>query len=351
MKGNYQHVNDFVMDPDFCDWALGRDAEGSMWWQTYLKANPDKTELANQAKLLVLASSIGGTKRLGIDEKSQLWKEIQNRKSAEPVVALGHHDTPSYNWWRMGLRIAASLVAIVVIAIAILKIAPWNSGETVRYATQYGEVRHIVLPDGSAVVLNANSVLTFDEDWERHAPREVKLKGEAFFTVTHQKNHQKFKVALADNVLVEVLGTQFTVTQRPHKTRVVLNEGKVKLSITEAAMLGLSSHTVAQETLQPGDLVEVIKSTRRLKKEAAHNLEAYAAFQQNKLMFVDAPLTEVAQVLKDTYGFDMKFSKPDIESIRYTGTVPYDRVDLLFTALEKLFEFKIHQQDKQLEIT
>jgi ferric-dicitrate binding protein FerR (iron transport regulator) len=70
------------------------------------------------------------------------------------------------------------------------------------------------LPDNSTVILNANSSLRYQENWEAELLREVWVDGEAFFSVVHTHNHQRFRVNVTDDLKVEVLGTEFNVKDR-----------------------------------------------------------------------------------------------------------------------------------------
>ena len=130
---------------------------------------------------------------------------------------------------------------------------------TVRYTSGAGQQRTITLPDGSVVVLNANSTLTTAAHWTAETPREVWLTGEGYFRVTHRAPRPvaditaapapiKFVVHAAD-LSIAVLGTQFDVNSRAGATKVVLASGKVAV---ERQMLLTREHLL----MQPGDLVE-----------------------------------------------------------------------------------------------
>jgi transmembrane sensor len=74
--------------------------------------------------------------------------------------------------------------------------------------TGKGEIKQVILPDSSVVMLNANSSITYQSDFAKH--RQLKLSGEALFTVTHDKEHP-FTVHTPDSVATTVLGTQFNI--------------------------------------------------------------------------------------------------------------------------------------------
>ncbi|MBC3539129.1 FecR family protein [Rufibacter sediminis] len=351
MEG-YLTLHDFVLDPRFCNWALGKDDSDTLYWEAFIKANPEKVEQIEQAKAVVRAMVYQNERTWLPLEKAEVWSKIQHRVAVSEnsgTEALGRR---AYPIWKEASRLAASLIGLIMVSVALYYFGIREQRETVQYATRHGQVKRVVLPDGSEVVLNANSILSFEKPWNSESTRKVSLKGEAFFKVSHQENDQKFKVLLQDNVSIEVLGTQFTATQRSHVCRVVLSEGKVNFSVTDDILLGLYTSTIKQETLKPGELAtwNGQNDTQALiTKEKPAHLEIYEAFQHNKLMFEDAPLIEVARVLEDVYGFEVTFSNKELVDRRFTGSVPHDNVEVLFIALEKLFDLKVIKTGHKLE--
>src|SRR5690625_5580452 len=78
-----------------------------------------------------------------------------------------------------------SAAASVLLLISILW---WNFGtqtEFVTYSTGYGETQEIILEDGTEIILNANSEMTWNRRWEGNGIRKVELKGEDYFDVAN----------------------------------------------------------------------------------------------------------------------------------------------------------------------
>jgi ferric-dicitrate binding protein FerR (iron transport regulator) len=159
-----------------------------------------------------------------------------------------------------------------------------RAGEN-AHTTHYGETARIKLPDGSMVVLNAHSTLTYN-DWSEGQTREVWLNGEAFFEV--QKKHDatgrvKFVVHTGD-LNVEVLGTRFNVSNRGLRTQIVLEEGKVRLRYEQ--------ETEKVIDMQPGELVEYVNADTKPANNLAQLIEALSLAadiqvirQPNQLIF------------------------------------------------------------------
>ena len=96
-----------------------------------------------------------------------------------------------------------AIASIIIISAGVFL----NSSKT--YTTEIGKTQTIILPDGSAVDLNANSSLSHKRFFWNNS-REVSLNGEGYFTVTKGDD---FKVNTSKGI-VSVLGTRFNIKDR-----------------------------------------------------------------------------------------------------------------------------------------
>jgi transmembrane sensor len=205
----------------------------------------------------------------------------------------------------------------------------------------------VVLPDASEVTLHANSSVKLLRTWFGFQDREVWLEGEAFFNVQHTANHQRFVVHAGDRAQVEVLGTEFNVYHRERGTRVVLNSGSVKLSLQPGQQPDSPETTLVME---PGELVAVDpQSPGRFNKKVV-DPALFSAWTTNNLQFRKTPLAEVARVLEEVYGLEVKFEDTDLAQLPFTGSSPIDQPKLLIMALSKSFNLRFSQQENVLLI-
>jgi len=233
---------------------------------------------------------------------------------------------------------AAAVVTLFVTGVALW----WTLGQaqTIEYTTGYGETRTLTLPDNSTVVLNANSSLTYRENWDTEQPREVWLDGEAFFSVVHTQNHQRFQVNVNEELKVEVLGTEFNVKDRREKTQVVLNNGKVKLDIN-------SPDKAQTVTMQPGDLVEFSGAGKPLVKKQV-NPELYAAWRHQKMMFEQMPLNEIAKILEDNYGVSITIEDSILANTRLSGAFPIQNLEMILTSLPTIVDMEVERNKDKI---
>lgn len=117
--------------------------------------------------------------------------------------------------WASGIATAA-----VIMTVAIGWSALRSEGYLPQtYATATGQIRNVVLPDGSVVGLNTQTEL----EWiGSPSDRRVRLiRGEAYFQVVHDPS-RPFRILLAHSQ-VKVLGTRFDVYQ--------MSDGDVRVSV------------------------------------------------------------------------------------------------------------------------
>ncbi len=222
---------------------------------------------------------------------------------------------------------------IVLLLIGTLAFHPlYEVLTTERYATAYGETQQIILPDGSSIVLNANSRLHYPKRWSVEVPREVWLQGEAYFSVrkTSTLKNQRF-VVHTDGLAIEVVGTTFNVNQRDQATEVVLTSGKVQLFRDGASQ--------ADAVMKPGELVIYSPQTRHLTRQATET-PLHTAWKENLLIFKDESLQNIGRTLSDRYGISLRFGSPKIAQQRYTTTIPADRIEVLFTLLSASYTIR-----------
>jgi transmembrane sensor len=337
-------TQDFVSDAYFQKWVLAPDSETDAFWKEWLKTYPFKKEDVKEARQII--ELLGFSK----DYESNaafvnIWNNIQENITEEAPAVV----EKSYSFWeeiKYYQKVAAVFICFVIIGLAFMLRQPEKPRE-ISYRTTYGQVKNFLLPDSSEVTLNANSVLTYTNDWaDENKPRQVYLKGEAFFKVLKKKkiktDYAKFKV-YTDNVTVEVLGTSFNVNDRRSNTQVVLQSGKVKVDLQKPNQQPVIF-------MKPGEFVNYNATYNHLEKTEV-DTRFYTSWTNNELTFDKATLHQIALLLEDNYGYKITFANKDLGNSRFTGTIPSNNISLLFTALTKLFDINIIQNQNEILIS
>lgn len=257
----------------------------------------------------------------------------ENFTDTTPVV-------PMPNPWNYGRWLVAASV------LAVLSIGGWLFRDAIRYQTietTYGETRQLQLTDGSTVLLNANSSLRVPRWGFGATTREVKLAGEATFSVTHMPDSQKFVVQTANKLAVVVLGTEFSVFARRRGARVVLNKGKVQLHYQE----GTNNRQVI---MKPGDLI-TLDAQNRIERRTIGRPPQQVVGLQNRFVFDETTLQEVAYLLEENYGLQVSIKDQVLAERVLMGSFRADNVDQLLQSISELLDISIVRQGKQVQIT
>jgi transmembrane sensor len=160
--------------------------------------------------------------------------ELKGRPCAEVLGSIADLQPAPRRWLASGPVWVAGLATVVVaVALTLGWTGLRSEGYVAQsYQTATGQVRNVVLPDGSVVGLNTQTEL----EWvgSAHDRRVRLIRGEAYFQVVHDPS-RPFRILLARSQ-VQVLGTRFDVYQ--------MANGDVRVSVI--------SGTVAVEALDNG---------------------------------------------------------------------------------------------------
>jgi transmembrane sensor len=132
-------------------------------------------------------------------------------------------------WNRRRLLLTGGIAAGVVVGVGIPEIH--DSGLPEIFSTEIGQMREVVLSDGSVVSLNTDSRIVVR--FTTHVRAIDLVRGEALFDVAKNK-HRPFIVA-AGETRVRAVGTSFMVSRLPARpVQVLVREGVVELQRADA---------------------------------------------------------------------------------------------------------------------
>lgn len=136
--------------------------------------------------------------------------------------------------WKIA-AVAACLAGLLLISLYVLKM-PGNNNDIqyLSYQTGVGEIKKIRLPDSSVIWLNAKSHIQYRKDFKEY--RSIRLKGEAFFDVSPDKDHP-FTVLTSDSLQTTVLGTSFNISSYENSpgSKITVLTGRVQVEQKDIA--------------------------------------------------------------------------------------------------------------------
>ena len=183
--------------------------------------------------------------------------------------------------------------------------------------TPLGSRNSITLPDGSLVVLNSASSISFPSEFKNDV-REVTLKGEGYFEVHSDKQHPF--VVHSDDISVTATGTKFNVNTYTSTASVALLEGKVGVEV------GKSSTSLA-----PG---QILKRTGEDISVEEADIEMLCGWKDGIVSFRDDSMDYVLKRLGQIYGVEFEIKDPAICTYVYRGTFTSKTLDQILSIIE-----------------
>lgn len=232
---------------------------------------------------------------------------------------------PGPRWFAFAAGIAA-VAAFAWLAIS-LDVLPFLHRPT-QVATQSAEVRETALPDGTRVVLGAQSQLSFEVT--QKVRRAAVVGGDAYFAVAHDAT-RPFTVAI-DDVRVRVVGTQFEIRRRSGAVSVAVAEGIVDVSRTNAAAV----------RLHRGEAVTAGASAQL----SVHAVEPedIAAWRSGRLLYDNAELRDVVSDANRYARSRIVIADEQLESLRVTTSFRTSQVEGMIETLQAVLPLVVERQ-------
>lgn len=205
--------------------------------------------------------------------------------------------------------------------------------------TQKGQKSTITLMDGSTVVLNAQSKLSFPEQFS--ATREVILEGEAFFMVSRDED-RPFMIK-SGNLVTKVLGTSFNIQAYPGSDiHVTVATGKVAVarsSILTTASDLTSKPFEAEALLTPNEQVTYNITTDQIAKQQV-DAERICAWREGVLTFTSVKFQEVVTTLKRWYGVEIILENENLGNCVVSFEAKNESLENLLKALQFIIDIQ-----------
>tara|TARA_R110000772_G_scaffold49123_1_gene112353 strand:+ start:61635 stop:62639 length:1005 start_codon:yes stop_codon:yes gene_type:complete len=219
---------------------------------------------------------------------------------------------------RAALRPALALAAVLVLAVGLGHLSGGNPFQPpADHGTETGQRTKVPLPDGSVVVLNAESAVNVSFDADK---RRVELvRGEAFFDV-RPDTIRPFEVA-AGRSLTRVVGTAFSVTLQGGDAEVRVRRGHVRVTSDDGG---------TPVDLTPGEGVTV---TAGHAGSAARAPQTAFAWLDGRFVFHDRPLAEVMARLSRHHKDRVVLATERLRRLRVSGNYRLDDPAAVVAAL------------------
>jgi transmembrane sensor len=183
----------------------------------------------------------------------------------------------------------------------------------------------VTLPDGSEVILNANSALSYPEEFTAGA-RIVSLKGEAFFDI--KRDVRRPFMIKTGNATTEVLGTSFSVTAQSDSVVVTVVTGKVLLYEKKENSIMLT----------PGERGLSFKGTLSQRKNVDVN---FLSWQTHTLDFSNATVATFAHDVMRHFKVPVVINSEQLKTCTITAQFKDQSLKQILDELQLLFPVTI----------
>lgn len=332
---------DLICDEYFQNWVIKPDKETDEFWSNWLLQHPERRQIIEEAKNVLL--------HIKFKEHLPTEEQVQNSLAATLSIINKLEEQPEKGKakiiYLLGLNKILKIAAIFITAsltASIIYYTYWNAKTTI--SAKYGEIKKATLPDGSQVVLNAHSTISYFTHVRKNRPRQIWLEGEAFFKIIHIninendiKESERFIVSTND-LDVKVLGTSFDVKKRNQITEVILETGKIRVEFNNKFQPALN--------MLPGQMIAYDNSNHPLLKSVDPAI--YTTWINKKLVLKDASVTEIAQYIQDYYGYKVILEDTAIGNKKMEGTLLLDDMKDVLFVLSNTLNIKIEKQENTL---
>ena len=298
---------DFISDESFLDYAKGTNPDNIKLWENLLAENPGKHKTATEAKNFIQLISF---KKQSLSQEfiNKEWNRLNKRLDINNKRTI-----TGFKKYKIKILQYAAVFAFLMVLVGSVFFSDYifNTNDKIAYneiITPKGQIKNVLLPDGSLVFLNSDTKLKYKSNFGTKN-REVFLEGEAFFDVT-QNSRKPFIVYTSENT-VKVLGTAFNVSAYPDENihQISLERGKISISHDKGKSL----------LLNPDETYLLLCNKNQSKIFKTENVEIYSSWKDGKIIFRNQRFADIARKLERSHNIVISIQNTKIENLRYTG--------------------------------
>ncbi|CAM1374173.1 FecR family protein [Tenacibaculum xiamenense] len=226
---------------------------------------------------------------------------------------------------------AAASIVMLLVSIVYFGLQKQDVPENIEFsnqninkiATNRGDQYSLLLPDGTTVILNSDSKITYPKQFSG-ATREVTLQGEAYFDVMH--NPEKPFIVKTSDLDIRVLGTTFNIkSYSEDKTiQATLVSGKVEVFKKESS---------SKLVLKPSQRATLNKKQNKITLDKVVTQDIIS-WKSGRLVFKEASLEDVLKDIERKYNVSFEVKSDKLLRYKYTGSFDDLKVEEIMEILE-----------------
>lgn len=288
------------------------------------ESEENKEELFRLKNAYVLTNVLSFADSITIESKSDTDNKVKKRRFSFYPFA----------------KYAAVVCGTAILSIGYMMMKDYNQGEVLQTLTvNEGERAQLTLADGTQIWLNANTVISYPDNFNRRS-RSVNLKGEAYFKVA--KNKDLPFIVNAENIDVKVLGTEFNV-------KAYNDENTIEVQVTEGKVQVYKDDADSAYYLTANEMISFDKSNSQF-TEAGFDASA-ENWREGKYVFNNKPLSLIIKQLERIYAVHFIVNDTRLLDEIYYGEVNVnDSITKIMEIISINGRFNYAINDKQIII-
>ncbi|WP_417318672.1 FecR family protein [Emcibacter sp.] len=252
----------------------------------------------------------------------ELWRDMDKvepyleREVSSPGVVR-----PFLGRYRLAMSsaIAASLILMLTFVMSGKRPGHYLADEV----TSVGEIREMLLEDGSRIILDTDSAV--DIDYSERTRRIELIRGRASFYVAPDPS-RPFEVH-SGKVTATALGTVYSVRRLPDGERVSVSESKVKIS--PAVTIGAGTAFISRENMKP--------------QFVSLDLVRENAWERGKIIFENTPLRQVIDEINRYNQGRIFLPEDSIGDMKVNGVFDVSEVGRIVDLLAVSFDLETYR--------
>lgn len=302
-------------------------------------------ELLIETLRVVNAAKSSNVDRLMCESKEFVFNKILNKIDMKPFVC--HTKSNRHGIWNY-LLVASVFLLLITSAIAFYYYETYKSRMVELAETQihlevpFGVISRTVLPDGSRIVLNGGSKISYPALFTNF--RQISFSGEGFFEVA--KDERNPFIINSKNISIKVIGTCFDIKAYDEdvKTILTLKEGSVKA-------FPLGTDIKEGIFLEPGQQLIIRNDTKEFRR-CNVIADDYTAWKEGIFIFKHQALSEISATLERRFDVKINIESDIVGSEQYTAQFRYgENVEQILEKLSHKRSWRFIKKNGIIELT
>lgn len=233
------------------------------------------------------------------------------------------------------VAVACVVVAVFLSASIYIGIKIGQPEMAQQTYSNWGGKSEVALPDGTNVWIHSTTSLTYNTNYHSKN-RSVRLNGEAYFDVAHDKEHPF--VVETEGMKIVVHGTKFNVESFPgsENTFVSLKEGSVSLETKAETRF-----------LRPGEVGTFNKRNGQLQIEKG-DIELAVSWASSQIVFKNRALNEICPLLSKWYNVKIHLDPELQKQYKYTFTLRHEPLEEIMRIMSRIHPISYEFSDENV---